>query len=434
MSHILTQPFQSPPPQIKYQVWTADYSREKKLGPQLVRYGKGMGGFFSDVGDFFSDGITGLVDAVGNALDAVGNAIGQIGETVALIVRAAIGDVEWSEVLGSIGAIFQDIGKVMVYLNPIRIYSDWLSTTPLTAHAFNELDKFTGGMLTTANNVSTLVGRAMRGDSISKEELLADIIFIVQVCLIVFTAGAWVAIGASIGTMVGREVCKHQTHARDACMVTFQIIGAAAGGYSQAIYGAGFSAAEEAAWLAGDEAYAEFLANEAAAGTMSLAEENAWLAGDEAYAAFVEQEAQAAAAASSTSFLTHLSTASQNYLNTVGIDVATQQAIQACQSSDLIGNNECKILGQIASDYVKSPDDMPWEEFLGAEVGRLGVEQLMLQWFPQDSPEHRAIQAQWQIKYVDVPVDQTVVVKKQFDPKTLLLLASGVALAMVGAS
>lgn len=404
------------------------YASDRRGIPRAISGTMG-GGLFDDVLDFGWDNIAGLAEALGHALEKTMQAIGKVGETIALIVRAIIGDVSWNEVLNELGSIFQDVGAIIVYLNPAVSSYEWLSTSRLSAHAFAELDKFTGGMITTATNVSSLVGRAMRGDPISKQELIADIVFIIQVVLIVFTGGAWVAIGVMLGTMVGREVCKHQTEARDACLVAFQILGAAAGAWGQALYSSGFSAAEQEAWLGGDETYAKYLEDQAKQG-FSAAEENAWLNGKEAYANYVQSEARAG----STSFLSQLSRASEAYLNRVGIDQATQQAVRACQSGHWVGNNECAILGHVASDYLKSPANTSWPEFLGQEIVKVGAEQLMLQWFPPDSPEYRAIQDAWNIRYVTVPVDQTILVQKHLDPKTFLLLAGGIAFALIGAS
>lgn len=399
-----------------------------------VRRNKGMGDFWQDLTGTVWDGITGLTKALEGALQTTIYLVAQLGETLALIVRASIGDVSWDKVLDSLGEVFKDVGTIMVYLDPARQSFDWLSQAPLTAHCFNELDRFTGGMLTTAKNVSTLPGRALRGDPISKQELLGDCIFIIQVCLVVFTAGAWVAVGAMIGTMVGREICKHQTEAKDACMVTFQILGAAAGGWGQALYNSGFSAAEEAAWLDGPEAYNAYIEQQAAEGTLSEAEQNAWLNGDDAYAKFLEREAASTTAASSTSFMTHLASASQDYLTRVGIDQVTKQAVQLCNQAGVTGHHECEILAEVAADYIKSPEGQEWSEFLSSEIAKIGAEEIMLQWFPQTSKEYQAIHAKWQLRFVDVPVDGGSVLTRTIDPKTFLLAAGALAFVFMEAS
>jgi hypothetical protein len=376
------------------------------------------GGFFEDLFDTVTDGIEGLTDALQGALESAISAISHIGETIALIVRAAIGDVSWNEVLGELGAVFQDIGAVLVYLNPYRMGYEWLKEAPLTSHAFNELDKFTGGWITTGVNISTLPWRAMRGDPISKVELIQDALLIITVIAIVYTGP--VALGVLLGTMVGREVCSKQTEAKDACLVAFQIVGAAVATWA--------SSASQVTWgLAAEtsEAYA--------AGEISAAEQSAWLAGDEAYQAFLSEQGQTFLLADSTSFLTHLTAAGENYLLNAGLNTATQHAAQLCQAAHLLGNKECQILSQVAADYYKAPSDISWEEFLAQEVARIGVEELMLEWFPPDSPEAAAIR-KWQIRYVDVPVDQRNIVQTKLDPKVLLLLAGGAAMVLMGAS
>lgn len=378
-----------------------------------------MSGFFEDLGEFIGNGIDGLAQGISGAITGIVDTIKQLGETIALIVRAVIGDVEWSEVMDSLGVVFQNIGTVLVWLSPERNIYNWLTQSRLTAHAFNELDKFTGGMLTTAVNISDLPWRAMRGDPISKQELIKDAMLIIQIVMIYFTGP--VGLGIMVGTMVGREVCSHQTEAKDACMVAFQIVGAAAGSWASAATGLTWGTAAE-------------VTNDA---VMSTAEQNAWLAGDEAYQSFLRNQAQQIALSQTTAFLPHLAAAGEQYLVNAGFTEATRLVANACKDSDIIGDRECEIVSQIASNYVRTQVEgveEPWEDFLAREIARVGAEELMLQWFPPESPEHQAIRRQWEIRYIDVPVDQTVVVQKQWDTKKLLMIVGGLAVAAAGLS
>jgi hypothetical protein len=163
---------------------------------------------------------------------------------------------------------------------------------------------------------------------------------------------------------------------------------------------------------------------------MSEAEQAAWLAGDEAYTAYLTNVAMH----ESTAFLPHLSLATRQYIQTAGIGLATARAAELCTSAHIAGKNECKIISQALADYVMAPADVKWEEFLATEIAKIGAEQLMLQWFPPQSPEHQAIQHQLQIVYQDVPGGTEVVNQRTFDPKTLLLIAGGVAALVMGAS
>lgn len=378
------------------------------------------GGFFDDLFGTFTDAIEGVTDAIQGALQGTLDAIAHIGETIALIIRAAIGDVSWNAVLDELGEVFQDVGTILVYLDPARMGYNWLKEAPLTSHAFNELDKFTGGMLTTATNLSDLPWRAMRGDPISKTELIKDALLIITIVAIVFTGP--VGLGVMLGTMVGREVCSKQTEARDACMVAFQIVGAAVGSWGSAATGVTWGTASEVAEGAVTDT------------VLTDAEAEAWLAGDEAYRTFMTNQLDAYALSQTTSFLPHLTAAAENYLLNAGINTATQHAAELCKSAHILGGNECKILSQVAADYIKSDANEPWEDFLAGEVAKIGAEQIMLQWFPPNSPEHQAIQKQWTIKYVDVPVDQTIIVQQQASKKPLLFLAGGLALMLMGAA
>ncbi len=328
----------------------------------------GMGDFWSDLGNTVTDAISGLSEAVGKAFDAIVKTVGQIMQTLALVIEACVGQVSWKDVLNSAGKVFQDIGSVLVAIDPLRIVYTWLSKAPLTSHAFHELDKFTGGMLTGITNLSDLPGRVLRGDAISKTELIRDALFVIEVVAIVFTGP--VGLGLVVGSMFGREVCKHQTEYQGACMGVFQIVGAAVGDY----------------------------------------------------------------AASSSAFLDTLSDAGEKYLTNQGITAATQVAVVQCQKSDWAGKKECQIMGTVLADYIKSDGSQDWETFLGTEIVKLGVPDMMLQWFPPNSPEHAAIQKQWTVTSVTGSTAPATVIQKM-NPWTYFLLAAGaVTLAVGGAS
>ncbi len=373
------------------------------------RYSDQMGDFWSDLGDSLWGGVCGLADAISGAVTAVVHTVEQIGETIALIVRASIGDVSWNEVLGSIGKVFQDIGTVLVIINPTRIVFDWLSTASLTAHAFHELDKFTGGMITDVKNISTLVGRAMRGDPITKQELLKDAMLIITIIAIVFTGGGYVAVGMLVGSMIGREVCKHQTEYQGACTAAFMIAGAAVGAWGNALTGT------TGGFVGGDG--------------ISSAEQEAWLQGDEAYSAYLDNQA----ALASTSLVDHLSIGAKNFLTGQGVSVISQGAINLCQKQGWAGKHECEILGQVTQDYLTSGTDKDWTEFLTDEIAKIGAQEIMLQWFPEHSKEHQAIARKWSIKYIDGPGGVETVVTKKTNPMTWIMLAAGTAV-MLGAT
>lgn len=191
---------------------------------------RGMGDFWSDLGSTLTDGVAGLTEALGFALEEIVHTIGQIGETIALVVRACLGQVSWQDVLGSLGKVFQDIGTAMVFLDPTRQAYNWLSTAPLTAHAFHELDKFTGGYITNIANLSDLPGRVLRGDAISTLELIKDALFVITVVMMIVTFPEGLAV--MLAMMLGRQVCSHQTEAQGACMAAFQIAGLVVGDWA----------------------------------------------------------------------------------------------------------------------------------------------------------------------------------------------------------
>ena len=85
--------------------------------------------------------------------------------------------------------IGQQLANVVLQINPAYIASQAFSTNPLTEHLYRELDNLTGGTLSTSMNVTTLPMRALRGDALSKEELLKDAIFALQIAVVVLSGG-----------------------------------------------------------------------------------------------------------------------------------------------------------------------------------------------------------------------------------------------------
>lgn len=370
-----------------------------------------MDGFLSDVGDFLGDAISGLAGTFSDIFDAMKMTVKKIGETIALTVRAVIGDVKWDDVSSSLGEVFQNVANVVVVMNPYRNIADFARENEFTAHAFSELDKFTAGMLTNGINVSDVANRAMRGDPISKEELIKDAMFIIQVFSVVF--GGPAAAGLFVGNMVGREVCSHQTEAKDACLATFQIIGLAAGEWGAAVTDTGWGTAY---WNSQNV----------------FAPEGAkFVASDAAYQAAINAQT----AAQSASFFSHLTPAMTSYLTARGIDEGTQALIRACQEQSLLGDRECEIMAEVAGNFVRNEliGDKEWDEFLADEIARIGVEELMLQWFPEDSKEHQAIRRRRQIIYVDQPPIQ-LPAQSGSGKGALFLLAAGVGTLLLGAS
>lgn len=168
-----------------------------------------------------------LKDTLSKTFESYIETLKEIGRTVNLVALVAMGRVPLSQVFASLGKVFRQIGNTFAIISPLRLTYNFLKEAPLTADAFNELDKFTGGMITNVVNVSDLPWRAMRGDAISKQELIKDVITIIQVVTIVFAGPA--GVGFFIGNLIGREVCKNQTKAQDLCRASFAILGMATG-------------------------------------------------------------------------------------------------------------------------------------------------------------------------------------------------------------
>lgn len=299
--------------------------------------------------------ITGLSQVTGqlllNSVQSIGSVITTIGDAVV----HATGQVITPNVINNLGAVTRAYFDVLAKVSPERNMYNFLTHDPLVGHAFRELDKFSGGMITDATNVSDLVARAGRGDALSKQELVRDAIYGLKVAAIVVGGGA--AAGAMVGNMVGNQVCKNQTEGQDACRVAFTVIGAAGG-------------ADLADLLSDtplDYTFSDYL-SDAASNTFS-------------------QKAQSA---------------------------VTQTSISLCKQNQWAGATECTILGQIVSDYLKAPEGTEWTTFLANEAGRIGALVLMANAFPPGSPERIALEKQ----IAQMPVGTSPLPKRGVPAKT----------------
>lgn len=385
---------------------------------QSVRTPEEMG-FFEFAGDFFS----GLADAIEGLADVMADVLGDILQTVGNIIDAvfsAIGDVlnliDWEQIGENLGAIVRTASNIAVQLNPNRLIYNFLAENPVTAHTFKELDKFTGGMITNAVNVSDLVYRSARGDAISKEELIKDALFCLQVAAVV--VGGPAAAGGLVGNMVGREACKNVGNAEavEACRMAVTIAASATAQYASDVYGVSWGASGSEQVISDNAGQS---VSSGATDTLVQSQQN------NLNALFQESGV--------LNFSDYLSNAAAQVVNQRLTQEITKEAIRLCQEGNWVGDKECAILGQIASNYINAPAGMDWPTFLAQEAARLGVSLLMEQWFPKDSPERRAIE--WQIKHVQIP-GQTIVVtqNKKSNLGVFALLAAGAgALFIMGA-
>lgn len=340
----------------------------------------GAGGFLEDAWNATTQGletvahvvtdssgriVQGTANAAGEILNAAGQVIGYTAEGALRIAREAdkalilpsllaidhvIHEIEqeggkivnYDVARNAVGQIIRDASNVAVIMSPNRYYSEFLEQNPLTAHAFKELDKFSGGMLTSARNVSTLPYRAMRGDPIDKVELARDAIYGLQVLAIVTGGGA--AIGAMLGNMVGREACKTIQHddQKTACQLAFTIAGVVTG---QSV---------------GD--------------VLSTTGEG------------LEPDIF------SDRFENHFTTAIEKTFNSKVVDAASKVAVVLCKTNQWAGPTECAVLGRIAADYARSGGKEDWLQFLAREAAQIGVGLLIAGAMPPNSPERVAIE------------------------------------------
>lgn len=137
------------------------------------------------MGDWFSDLVSDVFDPVKafqDTLNAVNQAIKGISN--------AISNINWQLVGNNLGLAVRSISNVMLQMNPYYYQVQAIKSNPVTAHIFTEIDNFTGGAITDFTNVETLPERVMRGDAISKTELIRDGIFVLKVIIVVVSGGS----------------------------------------------------------------------------------------------------------------------------------------------------------------------------------------------------------------------------------------------------
>ena len=351
------------------------YHRAKTMGffditirtPRWLKDGfKAVAGLVDAIGDTVKVLINQIQNTIKEAISAYVETLKEVGRTINLVALAAIGRVPLSKVFDSLGKIFQNVGNYLVITNPVRFLTTFLKEAPLTTKAFSELDKFTGGLITNVSNISDLPYRAMRGDPISKQELLRDILTIVQIAALVFAGPA--GVGLFVGNLIGKQVCSKQTKAQDLCKASFSILGAATG---------------------------QFLVTDA-------------------------------------NYLGLIESAGEDYIRSRGIDQATMEIVRFCQRNNIVGDNECKYVGQAVANYIVNvaEGEKDFDDFLVDELKRIASQEIVdavMDLFPDNHPTKIKIQRQIVYKdiYLEAPQSQTGL---------FLLLAGGATLFLLGAS
>jgi hypothetical protein len=361
------------------------------------------------VGDFVNNAIQGAEEMLRKAVQSVVQIIGEVLKAVVQFIGACVGLVPWSEVLSSLAQVTKSISNLFIIINPSRYVFNVLNASELTRHSFQELDKFTGGMITDAVNISDLPFRALRGDAITKEELLRTALTAIKVAaLITFGPGGaalnYAAAGALVGSWIGNEVCKYQEDKyKDACKVAFTAAGYITGGsYQQMLR-------DQAAV---DAAYDRLAQEGASQGAYEAANQAADRIADKAFSDYLTEavvsEAQRRGQAEVVKGLTRM-----------------------CEQQNWVGDRECRILGRVLENYINSPADMAWEDFLAQEAARLGVSLILEEIFPRDSKEGRAIRREYVRVYLDVPtpidVSEPGLVDQAPNPAGFLLIAGAAA-------
>lgn len=373
--------------------------------------GRSINRAVNDVGDFIGRSVAGLDKAYKGVSKSVFEGTKQFGETLALTARASVGDVKWSEVSRSAGKVVRQVANVHVLMNPARFWAQVAQESTLTRQAFKDVDLFTGGMLTSGINVSDVVQRSIRGDAITKEELIRDAMFALQVLAAVATGGSGAAVvGGIIGTMVGQQVCSKQTKMKNECMVAFQLLGTFLGSW-----GAGI-----------EQAVAKASLNQATKDAVKLCASKGW-AGNKECEILGNLASSYITSKDPRTWEDFLLEESKKYGVTYAFNKATEIAIDNCRKANWTGDKDCDAIGNMMSKYLLMPEPRkPWEDFVTEELASRGLESLVDKLLPKPEvilpPE-----PSFDIVYADVP-GQTVIYEQKTNPALFLVLAAGAAL------
>ncbi len=134
-----------------------------------------------------------LLELANSAMDAknIFQQMDLIGKTMSLAVFKDEDTLSYSGALHLGGEV---LGKVYKEINPVHLTNEFLRNNPVFAHSFNELDKLTGGLLTSIENVTQLPGDAIAGEPISPARIAEALEMMLKVAAIVFSGGSATAI------------------------------------------------------------------------------------------------------------------------------------------------------------------------------------------------------------------------------------------------
>jgi len=142
---------------------------------------------FKDIGNF----ITGALEGIGNIISV----------SVKFIIKDII-----KPIIKSLKPLFKDLthlmGNFLIYTNVFSGTYRLLKSWKVTKHLIGEIDKYTGHLLTDLDNVQTLFPRLIKGDKISKEELISDALFAVRVGVVVLSGGTAAGVTSGVSSQL----------------------------------------------------------------------------------------------------------------------------------------------------------------------------------------------------------------------------------------
>jgi hypothetical protein len=170
-----------------------------------------------------------LSDHLGINIDVI-SAAEQFLNQVAQIIHnlgVAIANINWQQLANNIGMIASVVANVLLQATPMYYLYNGLSSNPLTSHAFRELDKLTGGLITDVANIQTLPLRVVRGDPITKDECIRDGLLGLKVAAIILSGGSTASIISQSSSQLSRGTLGQTALGRAVLSIGGAVAGAA---------------------------------------------------------------------------------------------------------------------------------------------------------------------------------------------------------------
>lgn len=146
--------------------------KDKTIKEKTKWASSSMSGFSGNIFEDFLKALVQITIDIFNGFLQIVGAIFQLINSVVFIVLAAINNfiqsIDWNKLFEDLK---QFVGNIIAYTNPVYLTSQIMKNVPILKDIYSELNKLTGGFLDKLEFVSTVPGRLVKGDQLTKEEI-----------------------------------------------------------------------------------------------------------------------------------------------------------------------------------------------------------------------------------------------------------------------